>query len=1261
MSSNFDGTSAEQFAYTVQVSGDTIDKAIVKRTQLKSRKGVMAIKNFDGLTGQTRDPVTNNLRTPLSQPSLDIDGKVTFSGTTSNMHNELNQKTLDDQAGADSRTSSDRDIQTTSEPPGQSVILEKHPGISKPRYILPTIAPPISRLTEEGIRPSLQHVPGSFRSEVAPTNDIRPTTVAPRGKGWGSIIQDIESWISLHDTASKSPRQGAHNPVKSNEDQNTSMTIPLIRHVRSQPSIRERESESTLQTTTSVESLCDLLPEAVAERLVAGDPAQPVLVTNINHEHPHRDEGSHSQIIAHPQMSNSVASSTVPSTKASMPNAIPPRSSSEHFNKIDLGDRHAVECVGDNPWLKERKVNHPQNRVLEDLNDASRQLSHRRSQFGTFKPKSVRRVSTVYQRRRSNSDSDANSTLSQKLSVSSKAFSNLSEAPLCSNVGSPMMHSMNRYDTDHSRHKDGHVKKSFSSPSSVSSQTTNKTIDLPPLTTKPQLLSRSPHQRSTSESPNTEANQPQSKRQWVRQLLGAIPVSSGKSDMSSLTTRPIRRQLSKTANGSLEHGLSPSGSIDSHYISQQQENAESFSKIILDLEDLLKEALMIAEQGADKDEENVHLRQTFPILADEQTHSVGIEKEGDHVKNHIAITEPESISRQKGQTKKYRDATPYPAASAVQTRHTSIALTAIPVQSPSEHAKELVDLWGLPEIVPDLPPMMFKSPALPQSVPSAQESQDLSVSVKSVRASGSTIKGSESKDWALTSRRSRRQLGVHELLPVPRKPSLTQLPKREKNTFPLREYKPSSGAQSREAVHEYIGTHHAPPVQPRTSSAGLQSYKLSESDLDSSESEETYLSEEDYSSGDGHRDYINITDYDMPALRKSTVTSNWVGGEQRTYPRLGPGALPKQDTIAPVQDLSSSSRQPVSQQEMPERPGQSLRGRRHFSIRSPKHFSLSRSHRRAPIARDWSLQRKRYVATVACINTALLGLIVGIYAGEVPAIQYALADEHHYTILGNVVFYLGLAIPTALFWPLPLLHGRKPYTLAALTLLLTLQFPQAMIVDASRSPYVANYRAGVLLSRTFAGLAIGFANINFQTTLLDLFGSSLQSKTPHQETVNPNDVRRHGGGMGLWLGVWTWCFIGSISVGFLIGAAIINSLNVSWGFWITIVLTAVVLVLNVMTPEVRRSSYRRSVAEVKHGSTFSRRIARGEVKMHLYQTGPKNWVEEVVAGNVLCFRMLKQPGFLVLALYMGWVYGQIIMVMVVSDYNSDTGDSVNRL
>ena len=164
---------------------------------------------------------------------------------------------------------------------------------------------------------------------------------------------------------------------------------------------------------------------------------------------------------------------------------------------------------------------------------------------------------------------------------------------------------------------------------------------------------------------------------------------------------------------------------------------------------------------------------------------------------------------------------------------------------------------------------------------------------------------------------------------------------------------------------------------------------------------------------------------------RSSATDAGAPAKPRAIPRrLGPGALPHEEP-SPRERFLSEARPAEPSSSAPEqaRPHVfhkiSLRGRTHHSIHGNQGFSLARSHRRAPIARDWSASRKRWVASVTCLSTALLGLVIGIYAGEVPAIQYAIADEWHHAVLGNVVFYLGLALPTAFLFPLPVVDGRK--------------------------------------------------------------------------------------------------------------------------------------------------------------------------------------------------------------------------------------------
>ena len=117
-----------------------------------------------------------------------------------------------------------------------------------------------------------------------------------------------------------------------------------------------------------------------------------------------------------------------------------------------------------------------------------------------------------------------------------------------------------------------------------------------------------------------------------------------------------------------------------------------------------------------------------------------------------------------------------------------------------------------------------------------------------------------------------------------------------------------------------------------------------------------------------------------------------------------------------------------------------------------------------------------------------------------------------------------------------------------------------------------------------------------------------------------------GVGWGLWLAAWSWCSIGSISFGFAVGAFIAENTSVDWGFWTALILLMFIMAFNVVTPEVRRSAFRRTVADfIEEGGSVSR-VSRGEIKMHLDGTGPYWWGEEVQAGLRLSWLMFKTAG-----------------------------------
>jgi hypothetical protein len=125
------------------------------------------------------------------------------------------------------------------------------------------------------------------------------------------------------------------------------------------------------------------------------------------------------------------------------------------------------------------------------------------------------------------------------------------------------------------------------------------------------------------------------------------------------------------------------------------------------------------------------------------------------------------------------------------------------------------------------------------------------------------------------------------------------------------------------------------------------------------------------------------------------------------------------------------------------------------------------------------------------------------------------------------------------------------------------------------------------------------------------------------------------------------CITGINQPGFMIGAFMIGTANVMWGFWTCFIVLLASLLLNIITPEVRRSAYGRTLKEMRGQDGCFSRVARGKVKMHMESTGPYWWGEEVLVGIKLNWLMVKQPGFLVLAVYTAWVYAQFTMILMV--------------
>lgn len=52
--------------------------------------------------------------------------------------------------------------------------------------------------------------------------------------------------------------------------------------------------------------------------------------------------------------------------------------------------------------------------------------------------------------------------------------------------------------------------------------------------------------------------------------------------------------------------------------------------------------------------------------------------------------------------------------------------------------------------------------------------------------------------------------------------------------------------------------------------------------------------------------------------------------------------------------------------------------------------------------------------------------------------------------------------------------------------------------------------------------------------------------------------------------------------------------------------------------------------------------------LHRVKDGPRWWGQEVYHGIALSLEMLRQPGFATMAVYLAWIYAQIVLIIVVS-------------
>ena len=258
-------------------------------------------------------------------------------------------------------------------------------------------------------------------------------------------------------------------------------------------------------------------------------------------------------------------------------------------------------------------------------------------------------------------------------------------------------------------------------PSTNASKNTNGSTDTARSTRQPRMSGTKESYPGPREFfLRSRVGSPDSMHRWVRQLLGRGSPVRPKSPI--LTARPRRSSKYISLNSAGTHRASTlpfhteasvavDGSrsqqrdIESTSTVMKQTDPESFSKLIIDLEVLLKEVLSIARQAADTDEivnvvgDRDKSGQDLPtfIGVDEDLQMTRlIQGDPKQDRSRITIVEPER-NQHLGRFGKLRDPTPYPPSSATHTWNASLAPMTGIINSTSEHAKELTTHLRLPE------------------------------------------------------------------------------------------------------------------------------------------------------------------------------------------------------------------------------------------------------------------------------------------------------------------------------------------------------------------------------------------------------------------------------------------------------------------------------------------------------------------------------------------------------------------------------------
>ncbi len=860
------------------------------------------------------------------------------------------------------------------------------PGLLSRNPLVPVINSQSERttplLSKKRPGPAIHHVPGSYRSEHDLGLDFEPAMAG------NSLPTATESVPSVDESFLKRglPKPtGLESPPTLNSP--VSMTDKLQPVSRSDTVIRIRKSVSSLQARPEQTVDGALSPQKPNHHLMllkpsalpsdTGVPAPPILTSGFGNSHA-PDEISKD---VKPD-GNSTKRPEKPEKLQSTPDE--QLAADYHEQSVDAVGKPLAKLLSELPPMKQG--------VVDDFRD-----QHLTAKIITVSPVPTYDYDTAS--RYSHSQESVKGSISQSVSRDYTVKRSDSYKSLVRHID-PLSRTASSIALDRSKPR-----------LSANSADLTLSVKRSLLELQPQSISRTSSLETTQLTPQQAVAVPNlgqypqervhsegnpSKKHWIRSFLQRAPQKqSPQSPSPNLTARPADRMISNASGGttmSLDGKDSKTGGLDASSAKEleaterssadrvqrsdydyQRRTSESFSKIILELEELLNEAILVARQAAEQ-----NANEELPGILEE---AALVLKGGDATKPYAAARNQRSSDAFgqangldiEGQAATHEATDTFVSESAFETDLAS---------SPDSEQHAGATRLGHSHIQPAVNSNQSPPFAISKHAPvmyNQGESQPNDPANLPVKSNTTTPRrfyaSSDCLDWANSASQQQDDGPPNALIrrrsSILNRPSAALPPAKDSFSLVARGSRDTSQIPSKDSVHEHIRLHREPPIQPRMSSSQLRTASRSDEEGILLRLTQNY-----------HPDY---RDGASSSMRSPTAGTSQHG--QRHNPKgygtttVGdPGPAPrKRDSDVQGHETDKS------QETGNDRKGYSLRDRHHFSIREPQGFSISRSHRHQPIARDWSDRRKRYVAAVACISTALIGLIVGIYVSVLPS------------------------------------------------------------------------------------------------------------------------------------------------------------------------------------------------------------------------------------------------------------------------------------